>query len=369
MKLLADYGQILNAVGDINPIAYAKNRNYLDGNVSYLSPYISRGIISTKQIARRLFKIGFNFEESEKYMQELAWRDYWQLVWKNKLSLINKDLKRSQNQVENFEIPAAVDQAKTRIKAIDDGILELFNTGYMHNHMRMYVAAICCNVGKSHWLEPAKWLYYHLLDADWGSNALSWQWVAGSNSNKKYFANQENINKFTYSNQKETFLDKPYEDIKDANCPEALKVTHIPHLKTELPENLPLRIKRNQNTLIYNFYNLDQNWRKNENANRILLLEPSHFEDYPICQRSLDFMIQYAKKNISDIQIYSGDFKDFKKQYDIDCVISKEHPFNKHLNGIIDERDWMFTDQTLFPSFFKFWNHNKKELKKWMINQ
>ena len=52
----------------------------------------------------------------------------------------------------------------------------------------------------------------------------------------------------------------------------------------------------------------------------ILLLEPNHFEDYPICPRSLDFMIQYAKKNISDIQIYNGNFKDFKKQYDIDAI-------------------------------------------------
>ena len=35
-------------------------------------------------------------------------------------------------------------------------------------------------------------MYYHLLDGDWASNALSWQWVAGSNASKKYYANQAN---------------------------------------------------------------------------------------------------------------------------------------------------------------------------------
>ena len=39
-----------------------------------------------------------------------------------------------------------------------------------------------------------------------GSNALSWQWVAGTNSHKKYLANQENINKYCKSNDKNTFL-------------------------------------------------------------------------------------------------------------------------------------------------------------------
>jgi deoxyribodipyrimidine photo-lyase len=368
MKILNEYRQVLSAIDQVNPIAYAKTRNYLKGEVSRLSPYISRGIISTKQVAHQIMKKGFSFEQAEKFLQELAWRDYWQVIWKSKQNGINKDLKSKQKEVENFEIPAAVDHAKTKITAIDEAITNLFKTGYMHNHMRMYVAATCCNVGKSHWLEPAKWMYYHLLDADWGSNALSWQWVAGSNSNKKYYANQENINKYSERNQHQTFLDKSYDELSLLACPEELRVTHIPYLKTKLPNNLPIHVHRHQNTLIYNFYNLDSNWRKHETANRILLLEPSHFEDYPISQHSLNFMIEYAKKNIPQIQIYTGEIKAFKKQYGIDAVISKEHPFNMHYAGISDDRDWLFKDQTYYPSFFKFWNKNKGELKKWIKN-
>ena len=364
MNLHLKYHDILTQIDSIDPVKYARERNYINGAVTYLSPYISRGIISTKMVAHKVLELGFTTVESEKFLQELAWRDYWQLVWKNKGN-IDKDLKRPQEDVGNEEIPAAVDHAKTGIQSVDDAIQRLFEVGYMHNHMRMYVASICCNIGKSHWLEPAKWMYYHLLDADWGSNALSWQWVAGTNSSKKYFANQDNINTYTYSKQKGTFLDASYGRLMNIQCPEILEVTHIPHQKTELPENLPLHVPRTRPTLLYNFYNLDPMWRRNENVNRVLLLEPSHFEEYPICEKSVQFMIDFAKQNLPNIQIYTGEFKSFLKQYGLVDIIYKEHPFNRHYEGREDSRDWLFTEEANYPSFFKFWNKHKHQLKLW----
>ena len=50
----------------------------------------------------------------------------------------------------------------------------------MHNHLRMYTASITSVIAKAHWLNPSKWMYYHLLDGDLASNSCSWQWVAGS---------------------------------------------------------------------------------------------------------------------------------------------------------------------------------------------
>jgi len=364
MNLQLNYQDILQQISSIDPIKYARERNYINGAVSYLSPYISRGIISTKQVAHHVLEQGFTIEQSEKFIQELAWRDYWQLVWKSQGN-INRDLKQTQIDVGNEEIPAAVDHAKTGIQSIDSAIERLFDIGYMHNHIRMYVASICCNIGKSHWLEPAKWMYYHLLDADWGSNALSWQWVAGTNSSKKYFANQDNINKYTHSNQKNTFLDSSYEELMTMDCPEILEVTHIPHQTTNLPENLPIHVPRTKPTLIYNFYNLDPKWRQHEDVNRVLLLEPSHFEEYPICDKSVQFMIEFAKQNIKNIQIYTGEFKTFCKQYSLTDIIYKEHPFNTHLEGLEDKREWLFTENGNYPSFFKFWNKHKHLLRPW----
>jgi deoxyribodipyrimidine photo-lyase len=65
-------------------------------------------------------------------------------------------------------------------------------------------------------------MYYNLLDGDWASNALSWQWVADTFSSKKYIANQENINTYTNSKQRGTYLDTIYEVIANAKPPTEL---------------------------------------------------------------------------------------------------------------------------------------------------
>ncbi|MGF1923304.1 MAG: FAD-binding domain-containing protein, partial [Bacteroidia bacterium] len=79
------------------------------------------------------------------------------------------------------------------------------------------------NLAKSYWQHPSHWMYYHLLDGDWASNTLSWQWVAGANSNKKYFANQENINKYASTSQQQTVLDYTYEELPELAIPSNLQ--------------------------------------------------------------------------------------------------------------------------------------------------
>ena len=189
------------------PREYGKTRNFQWGSVSRLSPYISRGVISTRFVYDNLVERFKDLRPFEKFVQELAWRDYWQRVWQQ--HDIDEDIRQPQDSISHFEMPKAIIDGQTGIEVVDSAIKELYDTGYMHNHMRMYVASIVCNVGQCYWSEGAKWMYAHLKDADWGSNALSWQWVAGSNSAKKYYANQENINKYFNSQQRGTFLDLP----------------------------------------------------------------------------------------------------------------------------------------------------------------
>lgn len=352
---------ILNRLATINPINYGSTRNYIDGAVSYLSPYISRGVISTKFIYQSLLKRGIHPSPILKFIQELAWRDYWQQVWIAKGDAINQDLKHIQIPVTTNGISKALIEKNSGIRAIDKSIGQLYETGYMHNHLRMYVSSISCNIAKNHWKHPAQWMYYHLLDADWASNALSWQWVAGANSNKKYYANQENINNFCYSNQTETFLDVPYEDFENLPVPEILIPSEILDLTTPLPKEKPIIFDEKLPTLIYNFYNLDPLWKKQLSANRILLLEPSHFKNYPVSKKTIDFIIQLSK-NIEKIQIYVGEFNDLKAAYHFNDIHYKEHPLNKHYQGIQTERDWMFSVKGYSPSFFAFWKKCKKEI-------
>ncbi len=357
--------KILEKVGEIEPVEYGRTRNYLDGAVTRLSPYISRGVISTKTVLESVIERGFNPRQIEKFIQELAWRDYFQRVWMAKGEAVNEDLKRPPEDVENYEMPTAVRQAETGIEAIDDGINDLYETGYVHNHQRMYIASVVCNIAKSYWHLPAKWFYFHLLDADWASNALSWQWTAGSFSHKKYYANQANINKYCKTSQKQTFLDVEYEDFPVLEIPDVLRETEKPNLETELPESSEkIEIDNSKPTLIYNFYNLDPFWKKDLAANRILLLEPSHFQKYPVSPKTLDFILNLSK-NIERIQIYTGEFDELKTDFGLDEIYFKEHPTATHYVGNEQDRDWLFPEvKGYFPSFFKYWKQGKKFMKR-----
>ncbi|MDX5321079.1 MAG: deoxyribodipyrimidine photolyase [Bacteroidota bacterium] len=356
-----DYAQILERVENIDPIAYGRSRNFSDGAVTHLSPYISRGVISTRYVANRLKERGFSVQQSEKLLQELAWRDHWQLQWKKLGSAINQDIRGAQQKVAHHAIPEAVLQANTGIEAIDKGIRQLQETGYLHNHLRMYLASICCNVGGSHWLTPARWMYYHLLDADWASNALSWQWVAGTNASKRYFANQDNINKYFYSKQKHTFLDVSYEELEELSIPAVLQKTVLPELKVDLPEQGPITFDPKLPTLLYTHYSLDPLWKAEIPANRILILEPGHFKEYPISRKSLDFILALGK-NIPGLQVFIGEFSEWKSRYPSQEVYFKEHPFSAHFEGIGESREWMFPGLEGESSFFKFWKKAQKAL-------
>jgi len=362
-----EYHKILDKMDLIDPIKYSKDRNFIDGSISKLSPYISRGVISTKIVFNYLINKGFEFTKIEKFVQELCWRDYWQLIWSEKKHLINNDLKSKQVDVKNNLLSTSILNTNTGINALDNGIQDLYENGYMHNHIRMYVASIACNVARSHWNIPAKWMYYHLLDADWGSNALSWQWVCGTNSNKKYYANQDNINKYCYTNQTNTFLDVEYSDFYNLTVPKELLETSNPELKTILPINKTIQLNNKVPTLIYNFYNLDPQWRNDEYLNRILLLEPEIFKNYPISANSVDFMLRLSQ-NIEGIQVFVGSFQDLINQYSLNSIIYKEHPLNSNYSGLKDERDWMFDHKENLNSFFSYWNKCKKKYLKSQIN-
>ena len=164
IKFDTSYNAILEKIDTIDPVKYGRTRNYIDGAVTYLSPYISRGVISTKQILEIVLKKGYKIYQIENFVKELCWRDYFQRVAQEKD--LNTEIKQAQSPVSNHEIPSNILDANTGINSIDDAITTLYQTGYMHNHCRMYTASIICNIAKSHWHHPAQWMYYHLLDVE-----------------------------------------------------------------------------------------------------------------------------------------------------------------------------------------------------------
>jgi len=357
-----DLSAIEARIQNVNPIDYGKSRNFYDGKLTYLSPYISRGVISTRLVYEHIRKLELPWSDCEKLIQELAWRDYWQQVWNTKAGYIYQDLKSSQENVHHYNISDTIIKGSTGIEAIDEGIRGLYDTGYMHNHMRMYIASIACNIGGAHWLNPAKWMYYHLLDGDIASNFLSWQWVAGTFSSKKYYANQENINKYFSSEQKNTFLDVSYDEFPLSKIPDVLEAHKAFTEKTILPSKSETTDIVNSRTLIYNYYNLDPQWHKEENYQRILLLEPSVFEKFPISPKCIEFILALSE-NINGIKLYVGEFDALTKKVDSENLIYKQHPLNAHYEGMEESRDWISSVSGYYPSFFKFWKLAKKEIR------
>lgn len=363
------YEEILENLNAIDPVKYGKTRNYLDGAVTELSPYISRGVISTKIIVTSLFKRGYKFNELEPILKQLLWRDYFQRVWIHLKEDINKDIKSLQIDVESALMPKLIIDANTHITAIDDSINFLYTKGYMHNHARLYVASLCCNMAKCHWYVPAKWMYYHLLDADWASNALSWQWVAGTFSSKKYFANQENINKYSKFEQKNTILDKSYDELANIGKVAVLNNYDTPNLDCQLPETQPLSLDYNLPIYLYNFYNLDPVWDNTADANRVLLLEPEFFKQYPVSSYTIDFILQLSKQ-IKGIQLFVGSFNELYMMNKNATFHFKEHPTNSHYKGIEHSRDWICEDINEYcPSFFNYWKKCLKQLKQYEFAQ
>ncbi len=359
MDFPTNLSDVYERIDAFDPEQYVRTRNFLNGGVSYLSPYLSRGFITVPQVVERLKNRGIGMQQGEKFIQELAWREFYTRTWFQKGDQIFEDIRHPQKGVENQGIPEAILKANTGIHAIDSHLSHFWETGYLHNHLRMYLAAIICNMGKYHWREPADWLYYHLLDGDLASNALSWQWCAGTFSNKPYFVNQANINTYSGTKQNGTFLDFDYEVLPANAVPDLLKKSENLNLVFTPPATKALDLQENIPTFIYTHYTLDPTFHIGEEGNRILVLEPSHFKKHAISQKTLNFILTLGE-NIPGLQVYYGEYSDLSLQ-----GIFRDHPINAHFKGIREKHPSLAPDLVgEFPSFFSFWNKLSKHLGK-----
>ena len=199
------------------------------------------------------------------------------------------------------------------------------------------------------------------MDGDLASNHLSWQWVAGSFSSKKYFANQDNLNKYFGGSQKNTFLDVEYSEFENLKTPEILKETEKFSLQTNLADFKNSTLN-NEKTLIYTYYNLNPTWHQDEDFQRVFLLERSLFQKHPVSKKVLNFAIELSK-NIPDLKIYVGEFSTLNEIISTENIHYKEHPTNAYFTGIKEERSPLSNLEGDFPSFFNYWKKIKKELQ------
>ncbi|MBF9043806.1 DNA photolyase [Rhodobacterales bacterium HKCCE4037] len=180
---------------------YAENRNFDrpdrgHPHVSQLSPYLRHRLVTEPEVCAAVLD-RHSFEAAEKFIQEVCWRSYWK-GWLEMRPGIWADYMNDVHALqENSDVENA-QSGRTPIAAFNDWATELVDTGYLHNHARMWFASIWIFTLKLPWQAGADFFLRHLIDGDPASNTLSWRWVAGLQTRgKHYLAHPSNIGKFT----------------------------------------------------------------------------------------------------------------------------------------------------------------------------
>lgn len=198
----------------VQPGEYARTRNALEGAVTRLSPYLTHGLLTLPEVFAAVHA-RHPLDARHKFVFELGWRTYYRHVWAHLGTGIHASLHPGLLPEDAYlrEVPADVATASTGIAAIDRAVTELYETGYVHNHARMWLASYLVHLRKVHWHSGAEWMLGHLLDGDLASNHLSWQWVAGTGSSKPYLFNATNVAKFAPAewHSPGTVIDTSYE--------------------------------------------------------------------------------------------------------------------------------------------------------------
>lgn len=188
---------------------YASARNVDRGplnrsNVSALSPYIRRRMITEEEVVRVVLT-QHKFAAAEKFVQEVAWRTYWKgwlemrpcMLTRYQAELAQVGAGLADNSALNRRYQKAV-EGRSGIDCFDVWVDELLTHGWLHNHARMWFASIWIFTLGLPWQLGADFFDRHLLDADPASNTLSWRWVAGLHTRgKHYVARAENIEQNT----------------------------------------------------------------------------------------------------------------------------------------------------------------------------
>ncbi len=170
----------------LNSYGTLRNRPDLP-NVSRLSPHLHFGEISPRQIWQATQFVAAKDpslqKDADKFLSEVGWREFSYHLLYHFPSLPSSNWKPAFDNYPWRESGAdlqAWQRGMTGYPIVDAGMRELWQTGYMHNRVRMVVASFLVKHLRLHWKLGEDWFWDTLVDADQANNAASWQWVAGS---------------------------------------------------------------------------------------------------------------------------------------------------------------------------------------------
>jgi deoxyribodipyrimidine photo-lyase len=147
-----------------------------------LSPHLRFGEISARQIWHAVQHYRGHSGPAEKFLAELGWREFSAHLLYHHPDLPDRPLRP---EFEHFpwqpddELLRAWQQGRTGYGIVDAGMRQLWQTGWMHNRVRMIAASFLTKHLLQPWQDGAAWFLDTLVDADLASNSQNWQWVAG----------------------------------------------------------------------------------------------------------------------------------------------------------------------------------------------
>lgn len=326
--------------------AYGRNRNFLNGAVSKLSPYLRHGCLTLSETSNNVQeRYG---AQSQKFVEELAWRDYWRRVWYELGDDIFSDIEYPKVALGDRLLPDFIRQGITGLPCMDGFIRDLMLEGYVHNHARMWFAAYVVHWLKVDWREAADWFENYLLDGDKASNHLSWQWVASVNSSKPYYFNKENLARYTgekyCANCKINCpFDASYESIN-----EKLFAGSVPGIAKTYRINMPAKdaLSTHQAVAIYVH---DEMLSGAHPLLRRPMAKVFVFDDFlhgkwPL--KRLQFMADCLNE-LQDVEIWAGDTREILKARGVGQIITQDMP-NKQLKALLEPFNPVYQPEVKF---------------------
>ena len=155
-------------------------------HVSRLSPHLHFGEISPNQAWYALAPLlgdGRLRNDIDSFRRELGWREFSRYLLRYFPELPKQNFQSKFDRFPWREDPESLTRwqlGMTGYAMVDAGMRELWQTGYMHNRVRMIVGSFLIKNLLLHWRHGEEWFWDTLVDADLANNSASWQWVAGT---------------------------------------------------------------------------------------------------------------------------------------------------------------------------------------------
>lgn len=355
---------------------YERDRGFVRSakpSVSQLSPFIRHRFLHEREILKVIIE-NYPFSQVEKFIQEVVWRNYWRgwliqrpAVWEHYEQRVNELLPPA---TQSLPLYTQATEGKTSLSFFNDWVHELKETGYLHNHVRMWFASVWYFTFQLPWELGAHWMYEHLLDGDPASNTLSWRWIVGLQTpGKIYLATPHNIDHFSEGRWKPSVGDLATEGTGARENAQLSRETHpfVPYTYSLSQSHQPLILSTEQLTppenwigpCLYLSSKTDRSASKKEPWGNQLLQEAAlrYSSEKPLPLESLtDRLQKLDTKTAYMLRPQPGE--------NIRWLLSVIKRLEERgFEILLIDDPW---DQKLFPmakkGFFPFW----KQAKKWL---